>query len=486
MILDTRILGFHSDRFISLHQNVYKSNGRCATNKYFQIIGSIHDIESYFRIDNTSSLNAQIFFCHFGHLAIIFGAGASLVFHIGWNGDFSRSLKNPIPSIPIAHGIGDPHFGNPISEAYSSGKSYYRFILSFSGIYNWLYTVGFNTVFDLYNFVITHEFLGVTLIRIGNLHLIYSCQFTQSVALNQPTVKRKRCAQEASFTRRGSLGLRPITFKTLRLDRILVKKLALHIKVHPIFIWPCKFFVAYFDCLRLTFITKAWPILRSTSIIIAPLSGGWSAHLVREQALAARYPADLFSGLWLKLPPHFAYAFYTGDWLSYSRILTFLGGLKSNTSSLYITDIAHHHFGVALLFLWQHALSSSLYKALLRLPLSVAFLWAFGLEVHLQLSLALCPGGGSMCVVGTSLTPLTPYLYLSYDYLTTTALDLHHSSIALCYIVGSFAHGGIFFIREIREKGELGPMAYISRIRATQALIGRILAHKGGIISHLT
>ncbi len=61
-LLDTRILGFtiHSDRFISLHQ----SNGRSATNKYFQIIGSIHDIESYFPIDNRSSLNVQIFFCN--------------------------------------------------------------------------------------------------------------------------------------------------------------------------------------------------------------------------------------------------------------------------------------------------------------------------------------------------------------------------------------------------------------------------------------
>jgi uncharacterized membrane protein len=87
--------------------------------------------------------------------------------------------------MPIAHGIGDPHFGSSISEAYSSPKSYYRFLLSFSGIYNWLYTVGFNTVFDVYNFVITHELLGVTLIRIGNLHLIYSSQFTMWVALNK-------------------------------------------------------------------------------------------------------------------------------------------------------------------------------------------------------------------------------------------------------------------------------------------------------------
>ena len=334
-------------------------------------------------------------------MAIIIGAGAREVFHIGWNGGFSRSLKNPIARIPIAHGIGDPHFGNPISEAYSSPKSYYRFLLSFSGIYNWLYTVGFNTVFDVYNFVITHEFLGVTFIRIGNLHLIYSCQFTQWVALNKGV--------------------------EIYGPKKMASKLALHIKVHPIFIWPSKFFVAYFDCLRLTFI-NFW-----VGIIIAPLSGAWSAH----------YCVNLN----LNNPQ----AFYTGDWLSYhSTILTFLGGLKSNRISLYLTDIAHHHFGVALLFLWQHALSSSLYKAFEEINNG----WSqrrLSLSLHLHLSLGLGGGGGSIAAVGTSLTPLTPYLYLSYDYLTCSALDLHHSSIALFLMIGSFAHGGIFLIREIRE-----------------------------------
>ena len=38
----------------SLHQ----SYGRCATKKYFQIIGNIYDIESY--IDNTRPLNITL------------------------------------------------------------------------------------------------------------------------------------------------------------------------------------------------------------------------------------------------------------------------------------------------------------------------------------------------------------------------------------------------------------------------------------------
>jgi len=47
-------------------------NLRCATGRYFQVLGNIHDIESYLGIDNVVSLNARLFLCHWGHLAIIF------------------------------------------------------------------------------------------------------------------------------------------------------------------------------------------------------------------------------------------------------------------------------------------------------------------------------------------------------------------------------------------------------------------------------
>ena len=166
MLLYTSIsikIQIHSDRFItrfiSLHQ-------RCATsaqltNKYFQIIGSIHDIESYFGIDNTSTLNVQIFISHWGHLSIIFLWVSRNLYHIGWNGNYELWVKNPIATIPIAHGIWDPHFGLSISDAYSSGKSDSTIVLSYSGIYNWLYTLGFISASDLYNFVIICECVAV-------------------------------------------------------------------------------------------------------------------------------------------------------------------------------------------------------------------------------------------------------------------------------------------------------------------------------------
>ena len=467
-----------------------QSNGRCATNKYFQIIGSIHDIESYFGIDNTSSLNVQIFFSHWGHLAIIFLWVSRNLFHIGWNGNYELWVKNPIATIPIAHGIWDPHFGLSISDAYSSGKSDYTIVLSYSGIYNWLYTLGFNSVFHLYNFVMICELLAVISIPLGKVHLIYLEDTLQWCVI-------------VGFT----LNLELLAAKDLEIIH-LHKKLALDIKVGPIFIWPFKLFVAYFDLgnLRLNF---------HTGIIIGFLSIAWCGHLVHVAIPISRGIQGVYWSISL-------YPFYTGNWVLYSldidnsgchklqqqwagptasfsshamafrpsqAILTFLGGLKSNTISLYLTDIAHHHLGVGILFVWASHVYLSLYKGFGHRIRDVFFVNGnsgpmippLGKSVDLQLSLAL---GGSCVitsVVAQDIYSLTPYLYLSYDYIILVALYVHHSWIASFLMMGSFAHAGIFLIRDYTIN-----MAAFIRPKQEQDVIYRILAHKGAIISHLS
>ena len=245
----------------------------------------------------------------------------------------------------------------------------------------------------------------------------------------------------------------------------LHKTLALDIKVHPIFIWPFKLFVAYFDLahLRLNF---------QTGIIIGFLSIAWSAHLVHlgipiSRGIHLYYP--------MTKPSSQAFsAFYTADWVLYSTdidkdnhifrstlaggqaILTFLGGLKSNTISLYLTDIAHHHLGVGILFVWATHLYLSLYKGFAHRIRDVFFvngnsgpmIRGLGKSLHLELSLG--EGGSSVItsVVAEHIYSLTPYLYLSYDYITSVALYVHHSWIASFAMMGSFGHGGIFLIRD--------------------------------------
>jgi len=108
-----------------------------------------------------------------------------------------------------------------------------------------------------------------------------------------------------------------------------------------------------------------------------------------------------------------------------------------------------------------------------------------GKSVDLQLSLAL---GGSCVitsVVAQDIYSLTPYLYLSYDYIILVALYVHHSWIASFLMMGSFAHAGIFLIRDYT----INPFAALSILtteNVRQDVIFRILAHKGAIISHLS
>lgn len=149
---------------------------RCATSKYFQIIGSSNDIESYFGLDNTSSFNVQIFFCHWGHLAIIHLWLSANLFQLGWNANYELYTLNPIPTIPIAHGIWDAHI--PLSYDYT-------IVLSYSAIYNVVCTVGFTNVFQIYNFVIICELLAACSIILSKLHLISLSELLQWLPLNK-------------------------------------------------------------------------------------------------------------------------------------------------------------------------------------------------------------------------------------------------------------------------------------------------------------
>jgi len=100
-----------------------------------------------------------------------------------------------------------------------------------------------------------------------------------------------------------------------------------------------------------------------------------------------------------------------------------------------------------------------------------SFIVPLAKSVQLQLSIALAAIAIVVSWLAQVLYSLTPYPYLSYDYVSTVALYLHHSWIASLLMMGSFAHAGIFLVRDWQNQ---------------QDVIGRILAHKGAIISHLS
>jgi photosystem I P700 chlorophyll a apoprotein A2 len=167
--------------------------------------------------------------------------------------------------------------------------------------------------------------------------------------------------------------------------------------------------------------------------------------------------------------------FYTGNWASYigrmdkdnhimgsayaagESSLTFFGGLKPDTMSLYLTDIAHHHLALGVLLVLSAHLYSSLYKGfcghaiadLLRASGNSAMIIPLSKSLHLQLSLA-CAGLAAIAslTAGQQAYSLGVYPYLSYDYVTTLALYLHHQYIGSFLMVASLVHAGIFFVRD--------------------------------------
>jgi len=380
-----------------IHPIIINTNTRCATSRYFQVIGSLNDIESYFGLDNAFSLNVQIFLCHWGHLAIIYLWLSANLFQLGWNANYELYTLNPIPTMPIAHGIWDPHI--PLSYDYTT-------VLSYSAIYNVLYTIGFTNVFQIYNFVIACELLAAFCIILGKLHLISMSDMLQWLSLNKSYL---------------------FITTTTSLSTIIVQ-----------------------NNVRLNF---------HTGVLFGLFSIAWCGHLINVAIPVSR-----------------------GVNPSCNLCLTCNGGLNwVSTHSLYLTDIAHHHLALGVLLVWAGHVYSSFFKAFGHRVRSVLYIGTHissslisrplnSLHLKLAQSSAIC--GLVTAMVSQHIYSLTPFFYLSYDYVTTVALYVHHSWIAEFLMIAAFAHGAIFLIRDYSNKG--------------LDIIGRILAHKAGILSHLS
>jgi len=92
----------------------------------------------------------------------------------------------------------------------------------------------------------------------------------------------------------------------------------------------------------------------------------------------------------------------------------------------------------------------------------------------MQLGLALACLGVATSLTAQHMYALTPYAYLSKDFTTEAALYTHHQYIAGFLMVGAFAHGAIFFVRD-----------YDPELNKNNVL-ARMLEHKEAIISHLS
>jgi photosystem I P700 chlorophyll a apoprotein A2 len=387
------------------------------------------------------NLYQKIFATHFGHVAIIFLWSSSLLFHVAWQGNFEQWIRDPLHIRPIAHAIWDPHFGKPAIEAFSQSGANSPVNIAYSGVYHWWYTIGMRTNQELY---------------IGSLGFLLLA---------------------ALFLFAGCLHLQP--------------------KFRP----------------SLTWFKSAEPRLNHHLAGLFGLSAlAWTGHLIHVAIPASRGIHVGWDNFLTTLPhPAGLTPFWTGNWGVYAQnpdtaghifgtsqgsgtaILTFLGGFHPETDSLWLTDIAHHHLAIAVIFI----IAGHMYRTNFGIGHSIKEMLNarsfFGIHtegqfnlphqglydtynnsLHFQLSIHLAALGTVTSLVAQHMYSLPPYAFMAKDYTTQAALYTHHQYIAGFLMIGAFAHAGIFWVRDYDPE------------QNKDNVLDRVLQHKEAIISHLS
>jgi len=178
--------------------------------------------------------------------------------------------------------------------------------------------------------------------------------------------------------------------------------------------------------------------------------------------------------------------FFTLNWGEYSDFLTFKGGLNPVTGGLWLSDTAHHHLALAVLFIvaghmyrtnWGigHSMKELLeahkgpftgegHKGLYEILISS---W------HAQLAINLAMMGSVSIIVAHHMYAMPPYPYIATDYPTQLSIFTHHMWIGGFCVTGAAAHAGIFMVRDYNPAQNYNN------------LLDRVIRHRDAIISHL-
>jgi photosystem I P700 chlorophyll a apoprotein A2 len=407
-----------------------------ATRRIWYGIATAHDLEMHDEM-TSESLYQKVFASHFGHLAIIFIWTSGNLFHVAWQGNFEQWILNPLKVKPIAHAIWDPHFGEPALKAFTRGGATYPVNISYSGLYNWWYTIGIRTNNELYLGSIGLLLLSAVLLFAGWLHL--QPKFKPALAWFKNNESR------LNHHLIGLFGVSSLAWSGHLVHVAIPESRGIHV--------------------------------------------GWDNFLVTPPHPDGLRPFFNFAlSSYASNPDSVKHVFGTSEGAG-TAILTFLGGFNPQTQSLWLTDIAHHQLAIAFVFLvtghlyrTNFGIGSTLKNILdAHRPPGVMFngghsslLYEHKNSLHLQLALALACVGVVTSLTAQHMYALPSYVYIAKDFTTQAALYTHHQYIAGFIMVGAFAHGAIFLVRDY------SPENY------QDSVLSRMLNHKEAIISHLS
>jgi photosystem I P700 chlorophyll a apoprotein A2 len=406
------------------------------TRRIWYGIATAHDFESHDGMTE-EKLYQKLFATHFGHLAIIFLWASGNLFHVAWQGNFEQWIGDPLGVKPIAHAIWDPHFGKDAVEAFTQAGASYPVNIAYSGVYHWWYTIGMRTNGDLYMGSIFLLILASLFLFAGTLHL--QPKFRPSLAWF------KNAESRMNHHLAGLFGVSSLAWTGHLVHVAIPESRGQHV---------------------------GWDNFLSTMPHPAGLApfftGNWGA-----------YAAD---------PDTASHAFGTAQGAG-TAILTFLGGFHPQTESLWLTDMAHHHLAIAVIFI----IAGHMYKTNFGIGHSMREILnahkppsgklgaghtgmfdTVNNSLHFQLGLALASLGVVTSLVAQHMYAMPPYAFMSKDFTTMAALYTHHQYIAGFLMVGAFAHGAIFFVRDYDPE------------QNKNNVLARMLEHKEALISHLS
>jgi photosystem I P700 chlorophyll a apoprotein A2 len=399
-------------------------------------IATAHDFESHDGMTE-ENLYQKIFASHFGQLAIIFLWTSGNLFHVAWQGNFESWVKDPLHIRPIAHAIWDPHFGQPAVEAFTRGGASGPVNIAYSGVYQWWYTIGMRTNGDLYQGSLFLLLVAATCLFAGWLHL--------QPAFRPSLSWFKNAESRLNHHLSGLFGVSSLAWTGHLIHVAIPESRGQHVR---------------------------WDNFLS----VLPHPAGLSPFFSGNWAIYAQNPDT---------PSHL---FGTSEGAG-TAILTFLGGFHPQTQSLWLTDMAHHHLAIAVVFIvaghmyrTNFGIGHSMKEILDAHTAPSGRLGAGhrGLydtvnnSLHFQLGLALASVGVITSLVAQHTYALPAYAFMAQDFTTMAALYTHHQYIAGFIMTGAFAHGAIFFIRDYDPEQNEGNV------------LARMLEHKEAVISHLS
>jgi photosystem I P700 chlorophyll a apoprotein A1 len=402
------------------------AKGPKTTTWIWNLHANVHDFDS--QTSDLEDVSRKIFSAHFGHLAVVFVWLSGMYFHGARFSNYESWLADPTHIKPSAQVVW-PIVGQGILNGDVGGG--FHGIQITSGLFYLWRASGFTNSYQLY----------VT--AIGGLVAAALMLFAGWFHYHKKAPKLEWFQNTESMLNHHLAGL-------LGLGSLSWAGHQIHVSL---------------------------PINKLLDAGVAPKD----IPLPHEFILDPSKMAELYPSFAQGLKP-----FFTLNWGVYSDFLTFKGGLNPVTGGLWLSDSAHHHLAIAVLFIiaghqyrtnWGigHSIKEILeaHKGPFTGEGHKGIYEILTTSWHAQLAINLALLGSLSIIVAHHMYAMPPYPYLAIDYATSLAIFTHHVWIGGFLIVGAGAHAAIFFVRDY------DPAKNVNN------LLDRVLRHRDAIISHL-